>query len=265
VGLGSQAVNARVGIDLPHDRWLLLTGGPRWGPAILLWGYLLIVLLAAQVLVRLPHNPLTIWQWVLLGLGLTQVPALVALIVVSWFFLLAYRKRWGISRPVLRNLAQLGVALWTVVFLGCLIAAVYGGLVGSPDMQVAGPGNTSTHLGWYVDRVAEALPRPWVLSAPLWLWRALMLAWALWLAYRLVRWLRWGWSNFAYDGLWRKMQLRWPKRRAAAAAAAGGGTVPTAGPAAAGEAADDEPRSAPPAPTDEATEEREPRADEPES
>jgi hypothetical protein len=30
-----------------------------------------------------------------------------------------------------------------------------------------------------------------------------MLAWALWLAAALVRWLRWGWTQFSRGELWR--------------------------------------------------------------
>ena len=34
-------------------------------------------------------------------------------------------------------------------------------------------------------------------------YRLLMLAWALWLAFALLGWLRWGWQCLASDGLWR--------------------------------------------------------------
>jgi hypothetical protein len=37
-----------------------------------------------------------------------------------------------------------------------------------------------------------------------------MLGWALWLAYSLLDWLRWGWGCFAANGLWR------PRRKKAA-------------------------------------------------
>ena len=35
-------------------------------------------------------------------------------------------------------------------------------------------------------------------------WRALMLGWALWLAWSLVAWLRWGWKAFHAEALWHK-------------------------------------------------------------
>ena len=36
-------------INMPEDRWLLAAGGPSWGPAILFWGHLVLVLL------QMPH------------------------------------------------------------------------------------------------------------------------------------------------------------------------------------------------------------------
>ena len=53
-----------------------------------------------------------------------------------------------------------------------------------------------------------ALPRPEVLSAPLWIYRVLMLVWSLWLAISLLRWWRWGWECLSEGGL-----LRGPERR----------------------------------------------------
>ncbi|MEW6777398.1 MAG: hypothetical protein AB1405_13970, partial [Bdellovibrionota bacterium] len=53
-------------------------------------------------------------------------------------------------------------------------------------------------------RVAGEMPRPWVLSAPILLYRLAMLAWALWLAFALLRWLRWGWDCLTAGGGWRK-------------------------------------------------------------
>jgi hypothetical protein len=41
-------------------------------------------------------------------------------------------------------------------------------------------------------------------------YRIAMLAWALWVALALLRWLRWGWEAFTTEGLWRKLQ-RTPK------------------------------------------------------
>jgi hypothetical protein len=45
-----------------------------------------------------------------------------------------------------------------------------------------------------------------------------MLAWALWLAFRLLAWLRWGWTQFATPVLWREVKLKLPQPRKTAKA-----------------------------------------------
>ena len=74
-------------------------------------------------------------------------------------------------------------------------------------MQIAGNGSTATDLQWFVDRATTAYPQAWVWSVSIWWYRALMLAWALWLAFSLLGWLRWGWRHYARDGVWRSFQL----------------------------------------------------------
>ena len=37
-----------------------------------------------------------------------------------------------------------------------------------------------------------------------------MLVWALWLAFRLLGWLRWGWQGLSSPVLWREVKLRLP-------------------------------------------------------
>jgi hypothetical protein len=71
-------------------------------------------------------------------------------------------------------------------------------------MQIAGNGSSGGLLHWYQDRGGPVLPQVSVVSVPIWVYRALMLAWALWLAVRLLDWLRWGWEGFASPVLWRE-------------------------------------------------------------
>lgn len=219
VDLGAEAVNVKVRIQRPSDRWLLWTTGPSWGTAILFWPYLLLVLFTALLLSRIPRSPLRWYDWALLGFGLTQIPVLAALPIVLWFFVIEYRSRTGLEppTPLLFNLRQLAVGVFTLVALGCLYAAVHAGLLLQPDLQIetmdGGDG-----LSFYVDRVGGILPQPRVVSVPLWIWRAIMLLWSLWLAARLVGWSQWAWRAFAVGGLWRAMPPR-PKRPRSAPAA----------------------------------------------
>lgn len=204
IKMGAQAVNAKVTIQLP-DRWILLVGGPDWGPAVLFWSYLAVVVIAALGLGRLTLTPLKGWQWLLLGLGMTQIPVVMALLIVGWLVVLGIRARQPMPGHWLGyNSLQLGIMLWSVVALIALFAAVKAGLISRPDMQIAGNQSTDWMLHWTQDRMNDSMPRPWVLSLPIWVYRALMLAWSLWLAMALLGWLKWGWQCFVKDGVWKE-------------------------------------------------------------
>ena len=222
VDLGSAAVNARVILDLPSNRWIVAAGGPGWSPAVLWLVHVAWILVVALLLGRIRSTPLKTYHWFLLGLGMTQVPTVLPLLVVGWLVLLGYRRSHPPASPALHNLLQVGVLVATLVALVVLYASVHTGLLMQPDMQITGQGSWGTTLQWYLDRIDGAMPRPWVLSFPMWIWRVLMLLWALWLAYSLVQWLRWGYQAFIEGGILRSMALP-PKE--AAAAAAGGATA----------------------------------------
>lgn len=208
VQLDQTLVNAKVTISLPADRWLLLAGGGGWGPAVLFWGYLALLLMLAPILARLPGSPLNAWQWGILGLGFTQVPVVVAGMVVGWFFLFAHADSLRPGSSLGHNVFQLTLVFATGIFITCLFGAVYDGLLSSPEMRVAGSGSTNRDLNWYVDRTDGSMPEPWVLTTSLWAWRISMLAWAVWLASRLLNWLRWGWEAFSRHGIWRVSPAR---------------------------------------------------------
>ncbi len=207
VDLGSPAVNVRTVVKPSPDRWLVWLSGPRWGPVVLMWTYVLVVLLVAPILARLRHSPLSTPAWALLGLGMTQVTFIAPLFVVGWFFALAWRRERPAAGRWTFNLVQLGLVVLTLVALGCLYAAIHTGLLWQPDSQVSGAGSTDNTLVWFVDRVAADVPRPTVISFPLWVWRVVMLAWSLWLASSLVRWLPWAWSAFSEGGVYRGKTL----------------------------------------------------------
>lgn len=195
--------NLQQQIQLPDHRWLLWTSGPGYGPAVLYWGLLPVLLLLALVLGRHTGNPLNRRQWLLLGLGLSLADPWIMLLMVGWFYALSSRRTAGqISRHF--NLYQVALGLLTLVTLLALIKSVPEGLLGSPDMWVTGNGSWNGHLVWTLDRqTGAALPVWTTISAPLWLYRGLMLLWALWLAISLVDWLRWGWHCYTEGGIWR--------------------------------------------------------------
>ncbi len=209
VDVGDQAVNADVVFQMPKNRWILLTKGPTLGPAVRFWSYLVVILIAAGLLGRIHWTPLKTRHWLLLGLGLTQVPPWVAIIIVGWLLALGMRQRHAVSEGWFAfNLGQLLLVLWTLVALIGLYFAIQKGLLGIPDMQISGNGSSDFWLHWTQDRIKGFMPRPMVFSLPLFLFRILMLIWALWLAYSLLKWLRWGWRCFSEGGLWRKMRAK---------------------------------------------------------
>jgi hypothetical protein len=204
VDLRAPSVNADAVLSLPADRWVLWTSGPRLGPSVLFWPLLALLAAVAAGLGRLRSTPLRAQHWLLLGLGLSQVPFQAGAIVAGWLLALGWRGEHGAAlRGRWFDGMQLALALWTLAALCVLVYSIQQGLLGLPEMQVAGNGSFASQLRWYQDRAGATLPRPAVISIPLLAYRAAMLAWALWLATALLGWLRWGWAQFSRGELWR--------------------------------------------------------------
>ena len=136
-----------------------------------------------------------------------EVPLIAAALVAGWLLALGLRRIRGESLrgAFLFNLGQLALVVWTLVALGILFWGVQIGLLGTPDMQIAGNGSSAYQLNWYTDRTGPLLPGAWILSVPLLLYRLAMLAWALWLALAMLRWLRWGWDCLNTGDGWREI------------------------------------------------------------
>lgn len=206
VRLPVESANIETSITVPENRWVLGTSGPPRGPAVRFWSVLVCSLLAAWALGRIPFSPLRTYEWMLLALGLTQVPLPAALLIVAWLFFLVLRGREScIALPPLRfNLVQIALTLLTVIALGIFVAVVGAGLLGDPQMFILGNGSSRTFLRWYLPQSEPLLPQPGCFTVSLWWYRLLMLAWALWLAVSLLRWLRWGWDQFSKGGCFRR-------------------------------------------------------------
>jgi hypothetical protein len=101
------------------------------------------------------------------------------------------------------NTLQVLIAVLTVIALLCLVASVPQGLLGQPDMRVAGNGSSAWSLHWFADRSDGTLPRAGAFTLPLWCYKLAMLAWALWLANALIGWLRWGFQAWMRGGYWK--------------------------------------------------------------
>ena len=206
VSLGTHAANIRASLALPHDRWVLWTFGPQAGPAVLYWSQLVVLLVVALALARFAPTPLRWWHWLLLGIGFSTFAWTAFVIVAAWLIVLGLRERSpGLAAldRTLFNSMQVLLAALTVIALSCLVASVPQGLLGQPDMRVAGNGSSAWALHWFTDQSSGALPRAGALTLPLWAYKAAMLAWALWLANALIGWLRWGFHAWMHGGYWK--------------------------------------------------------------
>ncbi|MFZ5442080.1 MAG: hypothetical protein ACOZQL_18885 [Myxococcota bacterium] len=201
--LGTPTVNADLEVHVPRDRWVLFVRGPGLGPAVLFWSFLLVLLVVSVGLGRTQYTPLSTVKWVLLALGLSQVPIPAIAFVFAWLLALGWREKSDNLTRGWFNLRQLALVGATGVALIILGASVYAGLLGQPEMQVRGNGSYASLLRWFLDRTDVAFPRATVVSVPMLVYRGAMLAWSLWMALSLLSWLKWGWKAFASGGLWK--------------------------------------------------------------
>lgn len=203
--LNAPAANIQLRHALPESRWVLWTWGPGVGPAVPYWSQLLVLLIAAWLLARYAPTPLRFHQWLLLGLGFSAFAWGAYALVVVWLILLGLRARVALPERygVGFNLTQAALAAVTLAAIVVLISAVPKGLLGLPDMHVAGYDSTAWQLNWFADQTSDALPQAGVFNVSLWFYKIAMLLWALWLANALIGWLRWGFEAWNYGGYWR--------------------------------------------------------------
>ncbi|QLA16687.1 hypothetical protein [Desulfolutivibrio sulfoxidireducens] len=213
VDLGHAAVNVRVAMELPRDRWTLLVfGDTPLSPVVGFWSYLAFILAAALILGGFQATPLTRRQWFLLALGLSQVSSPEAMLAAAWLFALGLRHSYAPKDGWFAfNAMQAGLVALTLAGLTRLYTAIERGLLGDPLMQVAGNGSTARLLRFTFDRVAGTIPETMVVSAPLVAYRLAMLAWSLWMALALLSWLKWGVARFTDGGAWRRPVVRLPR------------------------------------------------------
>jgi len=214
VDLGNDSVNASLSIKPGQQRWVLFAGGPQLGPAVLFWGVFVVIVLVAIGLSRIKDMPLKLWHWLLLGIGLSAAAPAAGLLIVGWLLALRARGRMQTMQSAgLFNAYQILLVALTVLSLLTLFFVIQQGLLGTPDMQITGNQSSRYLLNWYTDRSAAELPRAWIISVPLLVYRILMLLWAIWLAFALLNWLRWGWDCYVTNGYWREWHWAHDKKQ----------------------------------------------------
>jgi hypothetical protein len=151
--------------------------------------------------------------WVGLLVPLSALSPWSALVLVIFIFALnAKDKNHHMIRPLDWNGIQLGLMILGFLSSGILLAGVYQGLLGTPDMMVRGAGSNASHLVWYLDKAPSrefsTHLSAGALLAPIWLWRAMMLGWALWVAATVAKRLPAMWAILCLGGFWRKNKAK---------------------------------------------------------
>lgn len=203
IDLGIRSVNSNITVSFPTNRWLLWLSGPQMGPAVLFWTYLIVIILAALILNRTGWTPLKFRHWFLLGLGMTQGGLAVILLVVGWLVAMHFRgKMTRKLHPVIYDALQIAFIFFTIVAMIALIVAISSGLLGRPDMSIAGNGSSAGYLKWYQDSVDKTLPAAMIVSIPLFFYRIAMLLWALWIAFYMITIFKWCWKQVTEPVFW---------------------------------------------------------------
>jgi hypothetical protein len=201
VDLRTSASNVTTRLAVGGDRWVLFATGKGVGPAILYWGELAVFIVLAVVLGRIGKLPLRTHDWLLLGLGLSTFSWGVLLLFAGWIFAMRWRAGLQHELSAVRfNLLQLALALLGVLALGALLSAIPAGLLGTPDMSVQPFG---AGYRWFIDQAAGPVPPATLYSVPLFVYKAAILLWALWLSFALLKWLPWAWRAYTERGMWR--------------------------------------------------------------
>jgi hypothetical protein len=221
--------NISIVMRLPLNYWTLFVGGPAMGPAVLFWSFAIAMLIFSYILGLTKLTPLNTLAWFLFFLGLSQLSVVSAIIVAAYFLVLGLRgTKEPIKRPILFNIGQIVLCLWTILALYLIYRGLTHGLLEAPNMSVTGNHSTDHYLNWFQDRTTGPWPVPWVFTIPNFIYQYLMLAWALWLAIHIIRWSRWGWRSFSNKALWKKSEKKSPPTAPQAYFPPGAASVPQA-------------------------------------
>ena len=213
IDLGIRNANANIEITYPKNRWPLWVYGPRLGPAVLFWPLVMAIFLGALILGRTGISPMKTRHWLFLGLGMTQsviggsgslVGMSFLFIIVIWIIVLHLRSK--LSRDLNRrifDLMQIAIVILTFIALISMISAISSGLVGHPEMNIAGNSSRFRFLKWYVDSSNPEYPPIGLFSIPVLFFRLAMLLWALWAAFYMVDIMKWAWTCFSKPYYWR--------------------------------------------------------------
>jgi len=215
VDLQTPASNLHTHVQLPDSRWVLAAFGPGVGPAVLYWGELVVFIAVAWLLGRWAKSPLRFVEWLLLGLGLSTQSWFVFSLTAAWLMTMRWRENWRPTEALARwrfNAVQVVLAAFTfATILTLVFSGIRNGLLSQPDMHISGSGDIYSGYRWFQDQTGGVIEGPSIYSVPMWVYRALFFAWATWMAFALVGWLRWAFNAWKANGLWRHEEVQAPQ------------------------------------------------------
>lgn len=213
VDLGLKGINLKLKVSVPRDRWILAVGGPLMGPAVLFWGKLLALFILGFFLSKISWCPLSFINWSVLFLGLTQGANGGIFWVTGYLIFLSYRKMTFKSyKKATYNITSILALLGGLISVGNFINILKNGLLGGPLMSIEGNDSSSLMLNWFVDRYDSILPEVWVISLPTIAYQILMLLWAIWMTFTLIKWVPWMWEGLYGDGFFKSIPLNLPRK-----------------------------------------------------
>ncbi|MGE4519813.1 MAG: hypothetical protein AB7E04_09935 [Desulfobacteraceae bacterium] len=213
INFNAQSVNITQELKYPYKSWIIAAFGPRKGPAVLFWGYFAGVVLAAAFLAKFTRSFLKPHQFILLAAGLSLAAPLEIIIVFGFFFAVEYRKNLVPEETRYFNLIQTGIIFLLIMSAGIIYDAVSSGLLGIPDMQIAGNGSYSGSLKWFSDKSENIIPSAFVILAPINLWKLILFLWSLWISAFLINKTPYIIDSLKHEGFWKKSSFLERKKK----------------------------------------------------
>lgn len=204
VSLSQSAINARTNIGFAENRWVLWLAGSSLGGTVAFWSILIGVLLAAVAISKIPGIVITTRDAVILAIGATLVNLSILVYAGIWFLAIWLKSRVPeeVPRRRLYQFGQILLCVITLVALIVMVLAIPTALTNDPNMYIMGFQSTTENLVWFTDEIAGSVPTPWILSLPKWIYSVLILLWAMWLVFALLKWTRVWWQTLKTPGLW---------------------------------------------------------------
>lgn len=203
-------------MSVPNDEWVLFTWGPLMGPAVLIWGVLIAMVILSFALSKMVKSEFApnFGGWIALLVPLSVLSPWSALVVVAFVIAMDFKRaRSGEVKDAAWNGFQFLLMLLGVLSSFILMSGVYSGLLGVPNMMVVGNGSNANLLNWYSDRSMHEASvgmsahfDAGAVLAPIWVWRIIMLGWAIWIAATVAKRIPKMWAVLTLGGFWRRSE-----------------------------------------------------------